>query len=50
MCASFVINDDDILEENEIFSVSLSTRDDGVTINPPLGTVTIIDDDSKNTQ
>ena len=46
-CANISISDDAILENNEFFSVQLTTTDQAVTLSPSSATVTIGDDDSK---
>jgi len=47
-CASISISDDAILENNELFSVQLTTTDQAVMLSPSSATVTIEDDDSKS--
>ena len=44
-CQSISIIDDSILENDEVFVVSLSTMDQNVILNPSNTTVTILDDD-----
>ena len=44
-CQSIAITDDSILENDEIFVVSLSTTDQDVIRNPSTTFVTILDDD-----
>ena len=44
-CVSITILSDDILEENETFSVVLSTNDQDVDISQSQSTVTIANDD-----
>ena len=46
-CANIAISDDAILENDELFSVQLTTTDQAVTLSPSSATVTIGDDDSK---
>ena len=46
-CTDISITPDDDYEGNEIFSVSLTTTDSNVTLNPDRGQVTITDDDGK---
>ena len=46
-CTDISITPDDDYEGNEIFSVSLTTSDTDVTLNPDRGLVTITDDDGK---
>ena len=46
-CTDISITPDDDYEGNEIFSVSLTTTDSNVTLNPNRGQVTITDDDGK---
>ena len=45
-CANISISDDTVLENNEFFSVQLTTTDQAVTLSPRSATVTIGDDDS----
>ena len=47
MCGSYVIIDDEVLEDLENFNLQLSTRVDRVSVAPAQGTVTIVDDDGK---
>ena len=47
MCTSFLIINDEVLENSENFNALLTTRADRVTIAPGQGTITIIDNDSK---
>ena len=47
MCGSYVIINDEVLEDLENFNLQLSTRVDRVTVAPAQGTVTIVDDDGK---
>ena len=42
-CVQITINPDNILEEDEIFIVSLTTPDDDVTLSPDDSEVTITD-------
>ncbi len=42
-----IIMDDDTLEANETFSVTLTTSDDDVLVRNNMTTVTITDNDSK---
>ena len=46
-CSSIPIVDDTILENDEVFSVQLSTLDPDVNLTPSTATVTIEDDDSE---
>ena len=43
----FPIVDDSVLESNEVFSVTLSTTDSDVSLDPISATVTILDNDGK---
>ena len=45
LCVDVPINDDNLCEADEMFSVSLTTVDPAVTLDPDSGTVTIVDDD-----
>ena len=47
-CANISIFDDAILENDEFFSVSLTTTNQAVTLSPSSATITIGDDDSKS--
>ena len=47
-CTDISITFDDVYEGNETFSVSLTTTDNNVTLNPDGGQVTITDDDGKS--
>ena len=44
-CQSIAITDDSILENDEMFVVSLSTTDQDIIRNPSTTSVTILDDD-----
>ena len=46
-CTDISITPDDDYEGNETFSVSLTTTDSNVTLNPDRSQVTITDDDGK---
>ena len=46
-CSSISIVDDTILENDEVFSVQLSTLDQDVNLTPSTATVTIEDNDSE---
>ena len=46
-CTDIFITPDDDYEGNETFSVSLTTTDSNVTLNPDRSQVTITDDDGK---
>ena len=47
-CATVVpILDDDVLEDNQTFSVVLITSDPDALVNPAFATVTIVDNDGK---
>ena len=48
-CATITVGSDTILEDDESFSVVLTTTDPDVTISPNTAVVTITDDDSKLT-
>ena len=43
----FPIVDDSVLESDEVFSVTLSTTDSDVSLDPASATVTILDNDGK---
>ena len=45
-CANITILDNEILENNETFTVQLSSNDPNALVTLPQSTVTIIDDDS----
>ena len=48
LCATVVpIIDDAVLEDNQTFSVVLSTEDPDTLVNPAFATVTIVDNDGK---
>ena len=48
LCATVVpIIDDDVLEDNQNFSVVLSTEDPDTLVNPAFAIVTIVDNDGK---
>ena len=44
-CNEVAITDDNIYEDDETFSVTLTTGDEDVTLEPDNGIVTITDDD-----
>ena len=46
-CSSISIVDDTILENDEVFSVQLSTLDPDVNLTPSTATVTVENDDSE---
>ena len=46
-CSDISITPDDILEDDETFSVTLTTGDGDVTLEPDTSVVTITDDDGK---
>ena len=47
-CTTIIpIVDDSVLESNEVFSVTLSTTDSDVSLDPISATVTILDNDGK---
>ena len=48
-CATITVGSDTILEDDESFSVVMTTTDPDVTISPNIAVVTITDDDSKLT-
>ena len=48
-CATITVGSDTILEDDESFSVVMTTTDPDVTISPNTAVVTITDDDSKLT-
>ena len=48
-CATITVGSDTILEDDESFSVVLTTTDPDVTISPNTAVVTITDDGSKLT-
>ena len=48
-CVDVRINDDNDLEEDETFQVSLTTDDADVELMPNNGNVLIVDDDGENT-
>lgn len=47
LCSQIPIQNDSVLEDDETFSVLLSTSDSSVSLVPSSGLVTIVDDDSK---
>ena len=48
LCATVVpIIDDDVLEDNQTFTVVLSTEDPYVLLDPASATVTIVDNDGE---
>ena len=47
-CTTIIpIVDDSVLENDEVFSVTLSTTDSDVSLDPASATVTILDNDGK---
>ena len=42
-------SDDDLLEDDEIYLLMLTSDEPGLTLDPPVATVTIIDDDRECT-
>lgn len=48
MCREIPIFDDIICEADEVFNVFLQSNDPAVNLIQPAGTVTIIDNDGKN--
>ena len=44
-CLNITTTDDTVYESQENFSVTLTTMDVGITINPGVLTITILDDD-----
>ena len=46
-CATITVGSDTILEDDESFSVALTTTDPDVTISPSTAVVTLTNDDSK---
>ena len=48
-CIAISISDDTVLENDEIFLVSLTSTDPSVNLNREFADVTIIDDDGMNT-
>ena len=47
-CTTIIpIVDDSVLESDEVFSVTLSTTDSDVSLDPASATVTILDNDGK---
>lgn len=47
-CVSVPISDDEVLESDETFSVSLNTSDPDAMLSPSSATITILNDDSKS--
>ena len=47
-CASISISDDSILENDELFSVQLTTTNQAVTLSPSSAIITIGDNDSRS--
>ena len=41
------INNDDIVEQNETFSLTITPPSDIITVDPNTAVVTIVDDDSE---
>ena len=48
VCRNVTIVNNNFYEDPENFDVRLTTLDEDVDLNPDMGTVTILDDDSKN--
>ena len=46
-CATITVTNDTILEDDELFSVVLTTTDPDVTISPNTAVVTLTNDDGK---
>ena len=46
-CTSIQITDDNVLEDDESFLLTLTTSEPRVTIDPEQGSVLIMDDDSE---
>lgn len=44
-CAQIPVVDDDDLEQEENFTITVTTDDPDITVSPPTGIVTIIDND-----
>ena len=44
-CQLIIINDDDVLETDEVFSMSLTTDSPVADLSPAMATVTILDND-----
>ena len=49
VCWNITLQDDDVLEANETFSVTLIKNDTDVSLNGGTATVIVVDDDSKYT-
>ena len=49
VCWNITLQDDDVLEANETFSVTLTTNDTDVSLSGGTATVMVVDDDSKYT-
>ena len=47
VCTSIRITDDNVLEDDESFLLTLTTSEPRVTLDPEQGSVLIIDDDSE---
>ena len=47
MCTPITITDDDVGEPPEVFNVTLTTDDPETTLDPPVGIITIIDNDGE---
>ena len=47
VCRNVTTQDDTILEDDEEFTLTLTTTDGSVNLVPDLATVTIVDNDSK---
>ena len=48
ICRNVTIVNNDFYEDPESFNVRLTTLDPDVTLDPDMGTVTILDDDGKS--
>ena len=48
LCVNISIEDDQILEDEEVFFVQLTTNDIQVVLSRPLSNVTILDNDGKS--
>ena len=49
VCWNITLQDDDVLEANEAFSVTLTTNDTNISLSGGTATVIVVDDDSKYT-
>ena len=47
-CVPVTINDDDLVEGDEVFQVSLTTNDTAIDLATTEAEITIVDDDRKN--